>query len=342
MDSVAAGPFPSSCSLRKPERTHAHIHTHTHTHKADAMGNTNSSADRSNADDRGVHSEFMYRYETTKKLKLSYMMLKKNVATAVMTMEVTPQHLRDVGTGYSNVCACLKHGGSGGTNSCIQGQAAGREQASISRSRIDREFADESYKGFQTFCEAMDDIKAGVCVTSRTAIHERITVELDRMVLTAERVLKQGRKTMRSMAHFTKVARQVSRRERAAVDQGKDLSSSKRYAKAVKERNEKESLYKTELEAFDQLYEHVMVVSQEFCSSTTDIFLDCIVGYYREIVATIDVSDTPQCSRLQSRFRSREREVVLHQASDAGFCAMPAGHMDGSKSLSSTVPLKWD
>ncbi|CBZ34309.1 hypothetical protein, unknown function [Leishmania donovani] len=306
------------------------------------MGNKISSADQSNADDRGVHSEFVYRYETTKKLKLSYMMLKKNVATAVMTMEITPQHLRDVGTGYSNVCACLKHGGSGGANSRIQGRAEGRDQAPTSRSRVDRELADESYQGFQTFCEAMDDIKTGVCVTCRTAIHERITVELDRMVLTAERVLKQGRKTMRSMARLTKVARQVSRRERLAVSQGKDLSSSKSYAKAVKRRDAKESLYKTELEAFDQLYENVMVGSQEFCSSTTDIFLDCIVGYYREIVTTIDVSDTPQCSRLRSRFRSREREVVLHQASDARFCEMPAGHKDGSKSSPSTVPLKWD
>lgn len=303
------------------------------------MGNKNSSVDRSDVDDRGIYSEFMYRYETAKKLKLSYVMLKKNVATAVMVMEVTPKHLHDVGTGYSNVCACLKHGGSGGTNSRIQGRGEDREQASISRSRIDRELAEESFQGFQTFCEAMDDIKAGACVKCRTTIHERITVELDRMVLAVERVLKQGRKTMRSMDRFTKVAKYVSRRERAAVSKGTDLSSSKSYAKDVKRRNTKESLYKTELEAFDQLYENVMVGSQDFCTSTTDIFLDSIVGYYREIVATIDFSETPQCSRLRSCFRSCEREMVTHQSSGGMFSEMPAEHKDFCKSSPPTVPL---
>ncbi|GET88759.1 hypothetical protein, unknown function [Leishmania tarentolae] len=307
------------------------------------MGNNNSRADKLTADDRGgANSEFVYRYQTVKKLKQSYVMLRKNISTVAMTMELTPQHLREVGTGYSNVCACLKHGSSGGANLRRQGQAEDGERAPNSHPRVDRELADESYQGFQTFCNAMDDVKTGACVTYRTTIHERITVELDRRLVSTKNALKQGSKTMRTMNRLTKAQKDVSQRERAAMRKGKDLSSSKSYSKAFEKRNAAESSYKAQLEAFDELYENVMAESQEFCASTTDIFLDCVVGYYREIISTIDFADTPESSRLRSCFSSRAKEVSVPDASGAMLCEMPVENKDGNRSLASTEPLKCD
>ncbi|CAJ1008718.1 hypothetical protein Q4I28_004031 [Leishmania naiffi] len=302
------------------------------------MGNKISVIPNSKADNMAVSGEFQYRYSTMKKLKVSYSMLSKKISCVVIGMECTPQNLRDVGAGYSNVWACLKHSGASGGSSRRYSRAGEGEQARANRTTIDLEFVDESYHGFQTFCDAMDDLKARACAKYCNEIRIKVMKEVSVQLLAAEHVLSQGKKAERSRRRFTKAAKKVSQQESTAAKKGKDLSGSKSYMKAVASRNSRENIYVKELEVFDQQYEEVMVASQELCSSTTDIFLDCIVGYYREIVTLIDFADTPGCSR----FRSHVPEVALHQASGAEFCEKAAGLKYGTKSSPSTEPLNLD
>ncbi|AIN98561.1 hypothetical protein LPMP_231110 [Leishmania panamensis] len=302
------------------------------------MGNKISGVFNSKTDNMAVSTEFQYRYSAMKKLKVSYSALSKKISGVVIGMECTPQNLRDVGTGYSNVWACLKHSGASGGSSRRYSRAGEGEQARANRTKVDLEFVDESYHGFQTFCDAMNDLKARACAKYCNEIRVKVMKEVSVQLLATEHVLSQGKKTEGCRRRFTKAAQKVSRQESAALQKGRDLSGSKSYMKAIANRNSRENMYSKELEVFDQQYEEVMVASQEFCSSTTDIFLDCIVGYYREIVTVIDFADTPG----SSRFRSHVPDMALHQASGAEFCEKAAGLKCDKKSSPSTEPLNLD
>ncbi|KAG5478495.1 hypothetical protein LSCM4_04728 [Leishmania orientalis] len=302
------------------------------------MGNKVSIISNSKGDDTATGAELQYRHGVLKRLNASCKELKKSVANAVMHMESTPQHLRGVGTGYLNLCACLKHGGGSGGSTHSRRQAEGSERVAFSRSIVDCQLANESYIGFQSFCDAMDDLKAGACAKFRAEIHEKLTKELGKMLADTKRALALGKKAKGSMSRFSNAAKLVSRQESAAASQGKNLSAKRSYTKAVSDRNAKEKEFTAALEVFDQHYEEVMAAAQEFCGSTTDVFLDSVVACYREIITMLDVVDTPQWSR----FRSEERDMVLHQMPGVGFSESAARNQNDNKSSVTTEPKRLD
>ncbi|KAG5478704.1 hypothetical protein LSCM1_06108 [Leishmania martiniquensis] len=302
------------------------------------MGNRVSIITSSREEGRGINSEFQYRCGVLKRLKTSCKDLKRNVADAVAHMESTPQHLRGVGTGYLSLCACLKNGGAGGSSTRCLREAEGGERGPSSRNVIDRQLANESFIGFQSFCDAMDDLKAGVCATFRNDIHERLTNQLEKLLSETEQVLALGKRTKGSMMRFSNATKAVSRYESEAANKGKDLSENKGYAKAVSDRNTKEGSFMADLETFNRRYEEVMVAAQEFCSSTTDIFLDSVVACYREFVTMLDVVETPPWSR----FRSAGTEMTLHRMSGVRLSETAAEHRDDNKSSVTTEPKRLD
>ncbi|KAG5478915.1 hypothetical protein CUR178_05496 [Leishmania enriettii] len=301
------------------------------------MGNKVSIINNS-GDGTATGAELQYRHGVLKRLNASCKELKKSVADAVMHTESTPQHLRGVGTGYLNLCACLKHGGGSAGSTHSLRQVEGGERVAFSRSKVDRQLANESYMGFQSFCDAMDDLKAGACATFRAEIHEKFTKELGEMLADTKRALALGKKVKCSMSRFSNAAKLVSRQESAAASKGKDLSVNKSYTKAVSDRNAKEKEFTASLEAFNRQYEEVMAAAQEFCRSTTDVFLDSVVACYREIITMLDVVDTPQ----RSRFRSEERDIVLQQMPGVGFSESAARNQTDNKSSVATEPKRLD
>lgn len=299
------------------------------------MGNKLSNITVSKADGKDINPEFEYRYETLKKLRESNKSLKKSVTAALTNMDSTPKCLREVGAGYAGMTACLSHGGTGGSTSRRQSRADGADQGG-SKTKIDRDLADESYQMSQNFCNAMDDVKSGLCAKYRAEIQDKIAAELEKLSKATEQAIAQGKKTEDQMSRHGASRKSVKSMESAAAKKGKDVTANKSYAKAVSERDTKEKAYQSQLDGFDSRYEEVLVMYQEFCATTTDIFLDNVVNYYREMIKTLDYSDTPQ----RSRVREREAQVAHTERAPGAASREPAVHENSRSSSFNTEDLK--
>lgn len=269
----------------------------------------------SNANIKDFNPEFDYRTKNLKKLKDAYKMLKDSLAKSMANMEGTPQRLKEVGGGYSAVAACLNYGGGGGSAS-RRGSAADPNTVSVNDvsasngnfaaggsppARLDRELADESFQASKKFCEAMETLSTGVYPKYRGTLQAKVMHEVDSMLERNASTSAQGKKTADAMSKYVAARKAVTASEKAGTKKGTDLSLDKVYTKQVADRDTKEKIYQTELQNFDDQYETLMAEAQKFAAESTEVFLDCVVGYFREMVETIDYTETPTRSKTRNR-----------------------------------------
>lgn len=289
------------------------------------MGNASTKLNEitnSGANIKDFNPEFDYRTKNLKRLRDAYKSLKDTLAKAMSNMEGTPQRLEEVGGGYSAVTACLNYGGGGGSatrrdmNNNNSGDAAQMNEASGANydnennggasprqppARMDRELADESFQASKRFCEAMQTLSHTVYPKYRATLQSKVMSEVDRMIATNQRVAAQSKKTAESMSKYVAAKKTVAAREKANAKKGKDLTQDQAYMRQVSDRDTKEKLYQTDLQNFDDQYEDMMAEAQQFAADSTETFLDAVVGYFREMVETIDYTETPARSRTRAR-----------------------------------------
>lgn len=270
-------------------------------------GSKISNITHSTANTKDFNPEFDYRTANLKKLKDAYKSLKDSLSKAMANMEGTPQRMKEVGGGYSAVAACLNYGGGGGStsrrNSAGDPNAVSANDASSPNApaRLDRELADESFQASKKFCEAMETLSTGVYPKYRGTLQGKVMNEVDNMIALNARTIAQGKKTGDAMSKYITARKAVVTKEKAGAKKGTDMALDKTYGKLVADRDTKEKIYQTELEHFDDQYETMMGEAQKFAAESTEIFLDSVVGYFREMVETIDYTETPTRSKTRGR-----------------------------------------
>lgn len=252
------------------------------------------------AEIKKINPEFEYRTENLKRVKTAFKALKKSLGDVMSDMENTPIRLKAVGNGYSNLGACLNHSGGGGAAAREEPEGDGDAPAT-SPSKMNRELADESYRASQKFCDTMETIRTNTCPKFRGALQEKIANEIDGLIAMTERAIAQGKETGISLQKYSAAVKVVGNKEKQLAKKGTDVNTNTGYLKAVNDRDAKEKTYKADLRTFDTQYEDLMADSQSFAESTTEVFLETTVGYYQEVVMTLDYTETPQRSRTRSR-----------------------------------------
>lgn len=289
------------------------------------MGNASAKLNEmtsGNANIKDFNPEFDYRTKNLKRMRDAYKTLKDSMAKAMSNMEGTPQRLEEVGGGYAAVAACLNYGGGGGSatrrdrsaapadasasNNNASGANGGEENGGSSSPRqqracMDRELADESHQASKRFCEAMQTLSLNVYPKYRATLQTKVMAEVDRMISVNQTVVAQSKKTSDSMSKYVAARQMVAAREKGNAKKGKDLTQDQSYNRIVSDRDTKEKLYQTELQNFDEQYEDYMAEAQQFASDSTEVFLDTVVGYFRDMVETIDYTDTPARSKTRGR-----------------------------------------
>ncbi|KPI87449.1 hypothetical protein ABL78_3480 [Leptomonas seymouri] len=272
-----------------------------------------------NANVTGYNPEFDYRSKNLRRLKEAFKALKASLAKAMSNMESTPQHLKEVGNGYSGVAAFLNYSAGGGsatrrdstgiemTGSTpnVKAAAAGESGAATPvappPARVDRELATESLQASKRFCEAMEALSTRVYPKYGPTMLSKVISEVDNMIALNARVMSQGKATADCMSKYVNARKSAAARERTISKKGKDVTADETHTRLVNDRDTKERVYQRELARFDDQYDDMMAETQKFAAESTEVFLDSVVGYYREVVETIDYTDTPARSKTRSR-----------------------------------------
>ncbi|KPA83934.1 hypothetical protein ABB37_02093 [Leptomonas pyrrhocoris] len=290
------------------------------------VGSKISSAVKPSASIADVNPELDYRLKNLKRLKDALKLLKDNLAKAMTNMEGTPQRLKEVGGGYSAVTACMSYSGGGGVSGTrramtgadtspygsneVSTVAVRQDDASDpvtapaaapASARMDRDLAAEALSASKKFCDAMEALSTKVYPKYSTTLQRKGMDEVNKLIALQARVATQGKKTVDCMFRRESARKMVAAREKANSKKGKDLMMDEKHSTLVSNRDSKERIYQTELEEFDGQYEDLMAQTQKFAAESTEVFLDTVVEYYREIAETIDYIDTPTRSRTRSR-----------------------------------------
>lgn len=284
------------------------------------MGKGNSKLSLNfNGAPKDFNPEFEYRVKNLRKMKDAYKTLRNNLVTAMTNLEKTPQRLKEVGTGYTAVTACLNYSGGGGSASRRGTDATAEAMNNASGvmymdsvvkptangcaasppARMDRDLADEAFQASKKFCTAMETLSTSVYPKYRNILQTKVLTELDNMITLNERVMAQSKKTSDAMSKYANARNNVSAREKASAKKGKNLAVDPTYTKLVADRDAKDRAYNIELDAFDDQYENMMAEGQRFAEASTEVFLDSVVGYFHDIVETIDYTDMSSHSRTR-------------------------------------------
>ncbi|CAD2220717.1 hypothetical protein AGDE_07341 [Angomonas deanei] len=272
-----------------------------------------------------VNQEFDFRYKNLKSLKQAYQQLISKIKLSSEAMRDAPVKLSGVGEGYSSVCACLNHGGSGVSEGMMQNQENdnnGEGERSVSPTApepahkpfaedgeeaanfqykdrfennniptLDRELAQEDYHSSQALAAAFLKVRDEDYVKFSQNVNDKVIAKVQELQKELEVVTKQGQAVTASFNKWKEYRKTKENIEKDYQKKGKSLSEHKDYADVVKRAAEADAKFKETLFDFDKKYEALLVNSQRCIRTSRDDYLDECEVYLKSIGDLVTVVD---------------------------------------------------